>query len=182
MPYQLRHLQHAVNYIVEQLRYNDPRKGLQTLNASTKRQLADELLLAIDPLQLRNPKNIAINPSNSYLKDFFLQLAERNIVYPEATTYLLKRNNITYECHDGERKEIYNRQKAKANVKASRMSELQEQLSEQLSALELDDYSDSEVSDEETQAYLPYHGATSSKLQTVYCNQQIAHLASKARM
>ncbi|HRE31325.1 MAG TPA: hypothetical protein PLD88_05060, partial [Candidatus Berkiella sp.] len=125
--------------------------------------------------------NIAVNQSNIYLTDFFSQLAQRKIAYPEATTYLLKRNGVSYECHDGQRKEIYNRQKAKAKVKASRMSELQEQLSDYLSSLDLNN-SDNDYSDEENHShYLLYRTCVTSKQQST-SNEQIAYLGAKTRL
>jgi hypothetical protein len=78
-----------------------------------------------------------INPSNQKLANFFSLLTESQIVYPENMTYILKRSGISYMNHNGERSEIYNRQKARVKVSARRVSEIAEQLSD----LSLDDNS-----------------------------------------
>lgn len=156
MSYNLSHLQQTVHYIVEKLQFNDPRKGHQNLTSSVKDWISLELLAAIDPLQVRNPKNIAINPSNKYLKEFFDLLQDRNIIFPESTTYLLKRTGVSYELHDGNRVEIYNRKKLRDKVASRRIAELEEQLSlMSMNDDEQDDHYDM-LSDNESQQYTPH--------------------------
>lgn len=155
MSYQLRHLQHTVHYIVEKLQYDDQRHAYKNLTASDKKRISLDLLVAIDPLQSRNPKNIAINPSNKYLTEFFDMLRESNIIFPESTTYLLKRNGLSYELHDGNRIEIYNRSKLRAEVASRRISELTEQLRQMSTTDDAED--DYELSsDEEGHHYTPH--------------------------
>lgn len=160
MSYSLSHLQHTVHYIVDKLQFSDPRKSHKNLTASDKRRISLELLSAIDPLQARNPKNIAINPSNSYLKEFFDMLHDKNILFPESTTYLLKRTGLSYELHDGNRVEIYNRKRIRSKVETRRISELEAQLREvSLSDDEEDNYQSS--SDDERYQYTPHFASVS---------------------
>lgn len=178
MSYNLSHQQHTVHYIVEQLRYNSSTKELLKLSASDKKWLERELLAAIEPLQARNPKNIAINSNNSYLAAFFGLIAEKNIVFPADTTYLLKRNGTSYECHGGERKIIYDRQKIKVKNAASRLSELDEQLRR----FESDDASSSEVSDDEYTAYYAPGYSSVSLSDFVVTKPKAQHCTVKAKL
>ncbi|MGE3318656.1 MAG: hypothetical protein AB7I18_05115 [Candidatus Berkiella sp.] len=138
MSYQLRHLQHTINYIVNKLQYADTTLRTRQLSRSDKKWLAEELYVAIYPLQARNPKNIAINSANARLADFFGLLAGSHIQFPSETTYLLKRGGISYECHNKNRTEIYNREKMRNKVSARRSAELAE-LSDRLNELSIDE-------------------------------------------
>ena len=138
MSYNLSHLQHTVNYIVNQLKYADETLRSRELSKFDKKWVAEELFVAIHPLQARNPKNIALNKENSFLKDFFVLLHNSNIEFPANTTYLLKREGISYELHDGNRKEIYNRQKSKEKLNAKRAADLAA-LTDKLSELAVND-------------------------------------------
>jgi len=150
MSYNLSHLQHTVNFIVDQLKYADETLRSRELTKSDKKWVAEELFVAIHPLQARNPKNIALNISNIYLKDFLVLLHSSNIQFPANTTYLLKREGISYELHDGNRKEIYNRQKSKDKLSAKRTADLAA-LTDRLSELAVnDDDNDSNFDNEVT--------------------------------
>jgi hypothetical protein len=157
MSYQLRHLQLTIHYIVEQLKYNDDRYQYQHLSASTKRRTSDELLAAIDPLQSSNPKNIAINPANKYLTAFFDLLAHENIIFPEQTTYLLKREGLSYELHDGNRKEIYNRSKIRADIDSRRISEKQQLRTKYVNLEDEPEEDDYQMEMDQTPHYTPHY-------------------------
>ncbi len=161
MSYNLSHLQHTIHYIVDQLEYADQSLRSRKLSSSDKRWIEEELFVAIFPLSERNPKNIAINSTNTYLKDFFVLLHNSKIQFPLATTYLLKRSGLSYELHDGNRKEIYNRQKSKDKITARRSAELAS-LTDKLNELALDDYSDQESDSEIT--YTPHYATLSDYL------------------
>jgi hypothetical protein len=155
MSYNLSHLQHTIHYIVEQLEYADHTLRSRKLSSSDKRWIEEELFVAVFPLSERNPKNIAINSTNTYLKDFLVSLHNSNIEFPAATTYLLKREGLSYELHDGSRKEIYNRQKLKNKVNARRSAELAS-LADKLNELAIDD-SDEGVRNDCEITYTPHY-------------------------
>lgn len=163
MSYNLSHLQHTIHYIVDQLQYTDQKLRTRKLSSSDKKWIEEELFVAIFPLSERNPKNIAINSANIYLKDFFVLLHNSKIEFPQDTTYLLKRNGLSYELHDGNRKEIYNRQKSKDKATARRSAELAS-LTDKLNELAIDDYSNEDsISDSEI-TYTPRYATLNDYL------------------
>ncbi len=147
MSYQTQHLQHTVDYIINQLTYANVREDLKHLSKSDKKWIAAALMQALDPIQSHNPKVIVINKDNIKFHAFFALLDESNIIYPRDVTYLLKRKGTSYEKYHDEKKEIYNRAKKKVKYASRRVTELAEQLEEML----LDDYDDDD--DEHRSAY-----------------------------
>lgn len=156
MSYNLSHIQHTINYIVEQLQYSDQQLRTRKLSGSDKKWIAEELFVAIHPLQARNPKNIAINSANTYLQNFFVSLHNSNISFPADTTYLLKREGLSFELHNGDRKEIYNRQKSKDKISARRSAELAS-LADKLNELTIDEYSEEGANSDSEITYTPQY-------------------------
>lgn len=150
MPYQRNHLQFTAQYIVEKFRYDASQEKLQTLTAAAKRHWKDELFAALTPLSKRDHSKIIISPDSKDLTAFFALLAANKILFPKGTTYRLERTGKTYERYNSDDKCIYDRQKIRAKVKASRLSELDQQLREELS---LDDDDSSSESSYETQPH-----------------------------
>lgn len=164
MSYNLSHLQHTINYIIEQLEYADENLRQRKLSNSDKKWAAEELFVAIHPLQARNPKNIAINVKNTYLNDFFVLLHNSKIQFPVATTYLLKRTGLSYELHDNNRKEIYNKHKSKAKVAGRRSAELAS-LTDKLSDLTIDELTVDENQSDSEITYTPHFATFADYLQ-----------------
>ncbi len=177
MSYLVRHLRFTAEYISNQLSYVDVREDFTQLSKSDKEKVTEALLKDLKAIQLENPKYILINTDNIRLHNYFVVLRSMNVIYPESVTYLMKREGITFECQGEQKREIYNRQKAKAKIASRRSSELQEQLDMMLSDIEdEDDESDEYDFDEEAASYTPQFATFDQFVVTPTClSQQLLH-------
>lgn len=128
MTYQQRHIQATVDYVVNKLVYAGDKGDKKDLSHNNKKWVRAELMEALDPLQKRNRKTIAINKLNKSLSAFFKTLEAANIEFPPDVTYLLERGGKSYECMNGEKIEIYNRADIKIKTSRRRSAEIREHL------------------------------------------------------
>lgn len=144
MTYALQQMQNTIHHIVAQCR-DDTEQGL---SGSQSRWLEKEITLALDPLQKKNKKLIVVHPSNLALQNFFSSLAEQKISFPRDTTYLIYRKGDSYEKRNGEKKEIYNREKIRYKHSNQIKSVRVRKLAEQLEAMQDDDDNRQSLDDE----------------------------------
>jgi hypothetical protein len=163
MAYQQRQIEFSVDYIVNQLLYTNQRDSSQTLNQNDRNLFTAELIKALDPLHKKNPKFIFINSDNKNLRSFFKMLDDKEVLFPENTTYKLKRNGVTLEIKNGESKEIYSKSKSNYKHHISKKMDQLEELSEQLDALTTQEQDDVEVFDETTQYAPAWETAAASR-------------------
>ena len=96
MTYSLQQLQKTAHAVVDTCRNMDTTYYEGRLSSSQKKWLQSELTVYLNILKKKNEETIFIHPSNSALTDFFANLKEQNITFPENTTYLMMRTGESF--------------------------------------------------------------------------------------
>jgi len=109
MSYSLKHLQHTAHYIVNCCQYSSG----ESLTASAKRHLFDELVIALRELSYRDTAVMVIDSNNLALRELFTSLLEDNIIFPQDTTFLIKSTGESFEKRKKVKTKIYDCQEIK---------------------------------------------------------------------